>query len=34
VGGRSAGFFTRLAVAATDADAVTAPTFIATRKHV
>ena len=32
VGGRSAGFFTRLAVAATDAAAVTAPTFIATRK--
>ena len=34
VGGRSAGFFTRLAVAATDTDAVTAPTFIATRKQV
>jgi hypothetical protein len=34
VGGRSSGFFTRLAVAATDADAVTAPTFIATRKQV
>lgn len=34
VGGRSAGFFTRLAVAATDAEAVTAPIFIATRKHV
>src|SRR5262249_49971877 len=28
VGGRSAGFFTRLAAAATDANAVTAPTFI------
>jgi hypothetical protein len=34
VGGRSAGFFTRLAVAATDAEAVTAPIFIATRKQV
>lgn len=32
VGGRSGGFFTRLAAAATDASAVTAPTFIATRK--
>src|SRR5262249_55821176 len=32
IGGRSAGFFTRLAAAATDAYAVTAPTFIAARK--
>jgi hypothetical protein len=32
VGGRSGGFFTRLAAAATDADAVTVPTFTATRK--
>jgi hypothetical protein len=34
VGGRSVGFFTRLAAAATDAAAVTAPTFIAARKTV
>ena len=31
VGGRSAGFYTRLSVAATDEQAVTAPTFIARR---
>ncbi|ETW97683.1 glutathionylspermidine synthase family protein [Candidatus Entotheonella palauensis] len=31
VGGRSAGFYTRLSVAATDEQAVTAPTFIAQR---
>src|SRR2546423_15473927 len=34
VGGRSVGFFTRLAAAATDADAVTAPIFITTRKRL
>jgi len=34
VGGRSVGFFTRLAATATDAAAMTAPTFITTRKQV
>ncbi len=34
VGGRSVGFFTRLAAEATDAAAMTAPTFITTRKKV
>jgi hypothetical protein len=33
VGGRSAGFYTRLAATATDADAVTAPTFIVPRER-
>lgn len=34
IGGRSAGFFTRLAPTATTTDAVTAPTYIATRTPV
>ena len=34
VGGRSVGFFTRLAATTTDAAAMTAPTFITTRKQV
>ena len=34
LGGRSAGFFTRLSAAATATDAVTAPTYIAARTHV
>ncbi len=33
VGGRSAGFYTRLSVAATDERAITAPTFIERRAH-
>jgi len=33
VGGRSGGFYTRLATAATDTAAITAPTFIRTRKQ-
>lgn len=34
IGGKSAGFFTRLAAAATDTAAVTTPTYIRTRKYV